>query len=888
MYALSQPQPVYAPRDLGMPPTPGRSFGAYEILEPLGKGGMGEVYRARDTRLGRLVAIKLVSAHLQHDPIAAERLGREARLASSLNHPGIVTVYDVGQSEGRPFVVMELINGRSVSARLTEGSMKVREAIDIAAQVAEALSAAHDAGIVHRDLKPQNIMITPDGRAKIVDFGLSKMAIGQAGADDQTTDGQTLTVNNAILGTAGYMSPEQVTGRPTDARADQFALGAVLYEMLTRRRAFHRNSTIQTMSAILEDDPPPLNTVCPAAPWAVVTIVNRCLSKHPDGRYASTKDLARDLREALEAVVAGTRPLPTHQTTVRRWAWPTATILACATVAVMAGLVWQRGSAPAPAPAAAVPAMRQIAVLPFVNITKDPLDQIFSDGLAETLASSLTQLERFQRTLRVVPASEVRSQRITSAKDARQAFGATLAISGSIQRGPSSVRLTLNLIDAAQLVQLASRTIEMSLGQAAAIEETVVSATTALLDLQLEPEARQALTAGGTAAPGAYESFVRGRGYLQRFDRGAENVDRAIEALTNAVTADPRYALAHSALGEAYSHKYDLDHQSQWLDRAAENGEKALAIDNRLAPVHVTLALVARVRGRYEEAVAVAQRATELDPTSSDAYRELGRAYESLNRPADAEATYRKAIDARPDDWLAYNTLGSFFLGKGRLPEAEAAFRRVMELTPDNTRAYNNLGATYFRMNRPDEAAAMWERSTSLRPTYAAASNLGSYYYGLGRYADAARAFERAVILRPSDHQVWRNLGAALYWAPGERPKAKAAYEKAVGLAENERRVNPRQPSLLAELADAYSMLGRRAEATDAAAAVERLGATDADALFNVASAYEQIGERALALHWLQKAAAAGYSGDAIERSPGLAALRKDVRFVRLVKTATP
>ena len=867
-----------------MAPQPGSVIGAYQILEALGRGGMGEVYRARDTRLGRRVAIKFLSAHLQGNAAAAARLDREARLASALNHPGIVTVYDVGRlADGRPFVVMELIEGVSLGSRLGDGRMRLREAIDLAVQVSEALATAHEAGIVHRDLKPQNIMLTAQGRAKVVDFGLSKNLPVPADADEPTMALDRITGEHAVLGTAGYMAPEQILGHPADARADQFALGAILYEMLTGRRAFSRDSGVQTMSSILEDDPLPIADVRDDVPPAALAIVSRCLAKRPEGRYASTRDLTHDLRDVLEQIVvesrSDTRSRPRPRPRLARpWLVPVASGVLI--VAALVGLfAWQRGSSPIEAAAPGPAALRQIVVLPLNNITKDPSDQVFADGLVETLTSSLTQLERFQHKLRVVPASEVRGAKISTAKEARQSFGATLAISGSIQRLPSSVRLTLNLVDTTELVQLSSRTIQLPIDKEALTQDTVVGAATALLALQLDPDAQHALTAGGTSLPGAYQAFVQGRGHLQRFDRGVENVDLAIALLNRAVEIDPRYALAHTALGEAYWRKYQIDRQPAAIEQAVAHCEKALAIDNRLAPVHVTLAMIAWGRGRYEEAVAVAQRAVELDPMSSDGYRELGRAYEAMKRLPDAEATYRKAIEARPDDWLAYNSLGSFYLARSRFAEAEAAFKQVTGLTPDNTRGYNNLGSTYFKMGRRDDAAAMWERSTSIRPTYAATSNLGSYYYSRGRYTDAARAFERAVALSPNNGQLWRNLGAALYWAPGERGKANDAYQQAVELAEAERLVNPRNPSLLAELADSYSMLGRRAEALDAVAAVERLGSGDADAMFNVASAYEQTGERALALQWLEKAIAAGYSRESIERSPGLAELRKDARF---------
>jgi tetratricopeptide (TPR) repeat protein len=470
-------------------------------------------------------------------------------------------------------------------------------------------------------------------------------------------------------------------------------------------------------------------------------------------------------------------------------------------------------------------------------------------------------------------------------RDAREAFGVTLALSGSIQRLPSTTRLTLNLVDAKQLVQLGSRTLDIKSGDDVLTQDTVAGAATALLALELEPGAQRALSAGGTSVPAAYEPYVQGRGYLYRFDRGATFIDLAIDAFRNAVAIDPRYALAHTALAEAYWRKYETTREASLIDQAVAHCERALAIDSRLAQVHITLALLARGRGRYEEAIAVAQRGLELDPVSSEAYRELGRAQEALTRYADAEATYRKAIDARPDDWQAYNTLGGFYAARSRWSEAEAAYQRVLELTPDNTRGYNNLGVTYFRQQRGADAARMWERSLAIRPNFSAASNLGTYYYNDGRFADAARAFERAVVLAPNDLRVWRNLGSALHWAPGERPKAAPAFKKVVELAEAEIKINPRQPALLAQLASAHSMLGSRAEAVAAATAVERLGAADAETAYTVAGAYEQIGDRAAALSWLQQSIAKGYSRALIDSSPSLAELRKDPRYQKLVAT---
>ena len=861
---------------------PGQRIGAYEILELLGTGGMGEVYRARDNRLGRLVAIKIVSESLRSDRAATERLEREARLASSLNHPAIVTVYDIGEVDGRPFIVMELIDGQSLSSRLATGPMTTRDAVNVACQVADGLAAAHEAGVVHRDLKPQNIMLTADLRAKVVDFGLSKSALAAPAPDDETATQHELTGAHTLLGSVGYMAPEQVSGPTVTFSADQFALGVVLYESLTGRRPFKRDTTIQTLAAIVEDEPTPILELCPSALPQLVTVLERCLAKHPAQRYASTRDLARDLRDVRDIVASSRRAMPSVLLPGRRRFRRAAAvmILALIVVGTVSFSLWTVTRRKDDAPIW----FRQVAVLPFACGNAKPEDQVFCDGLVETLTSDLSELQRFDARLRVISQAvtlrEMPSDRV-SADNARRMLGATMSLTGGMQRSVSGIRVTLQRAD---VPAGRARSIDIPAGQEATLQSALVTTAAGLLDVDLVPDARAAIGEGSTNVPGASEAYVLGRGYLHRSVEDARNADRAVDALTRAVSADPRFAAAHLALCEAYWREFAQKRDEALVERAKASCRAANQIDDHLAPVYVAFAMIARgLPGRSEEAIQYASQAVALDPSNSDARHELGLSYEAAKQRDNAVAAYRAGLQARPDDSLLGNDLCRVYLVGEQWKDAEAQCRKAAALTPDSTRSLNNLGVALLKLQRSEEAYTKFRRSMEIRPTYQAASNLGYYLYDQGRYAEAAREYEKAARLNASNTEVWRSLGAALYWAPGERPKSTAAYERVIALAETARGANPRDPKLLGQLADAYSLLGRVREARATLEAVERLSPADNQVLFLVASVREQLGERAEALAALQRAIAAGYPRDLVDRSPFLAELQKDDRYVRLI-----
>jgi serine/threonine-protein kinase len=859
----------------------GTKLGNYELLCLLGRGGMGEVYRARDVKLGRDVAIKVVSGEaLPHGELLI-RFENEARLASALNHPNIITIYGIEEDNGRHCIIMEFVDGLTLSEILSAGPMKIREAVDVARQVAEGVAKAHEARIVHRDLKPANVMLTRDGLVKILDFGLSKVVPRiDKPLDQWTTLGPptSASILGRLLGTVPYMSPEQARGESVDFRSDQFSLGSMLFEMVTGRRAFSGPTEVQTLASILEDQPEPVTALNPQVPRALESIIERCLAKRPEDRFASTADLAQDLQllqsQLPENTHTGQRVFAASP--IRRWKISLAVLLAAILLAAGSAVfmrIWRDGTFQMPF----LPAEKQIAVLPFVNVGNDPTSQAFCDGLVEILTSKLSQLEQFQRVLRVVPASEIRREEISSVRQARQFFGVTLAITGSIQRDEDRVRLTINLVDAQTLRQISARAIDSDSRNLTTLQDGVVIQVAELVGIRLPLEARQVLSSGGTTAPGAYAFYLQGTGYLQRYE-DAQNVENAINLFKRALDQDPKYALAHAGLGEAYWRKYDQTKEARWAEEARQSCDTAIQLGGKQAPVYVTLAMIDRGTGRYTEAVKSQQQALEIDPVNAAAYQELGNLYQAMDKRPEAEATFKRAIEMRPNYWAGYNDLGAFYYRSSRYVDAAAQFRRVIELTPDNARGYSSLGAMYLLLKRYDESKAMLERSVAIKPNQAAYTNLGYLYFYKEQYSQAAAYFERAVQMNGRDSLLWHNLASAYQWS-NQREKARTAFERTAELAEEQRRVNPNRPSVLMDLADCYSMLDQPERSRSLLQQALGLAPNDVPIMFNAGVVYEQLGDREQALQWIGKAIRGGYSRDLIDKAPSLANLRADPRY---------
>lgn len=874
---------AHGPTDRSFPESPaadstrlesGVRLGPYEIIALIGAGGMGVVYKARDTKLPRQVALKLLPPSFASDADALLRFRREAEVLASLSHPNIVTIYDIGEEGHTLYIAMEFVEGMVLSDVLTSGQMRMEDVFDVATQIANGLAFAHRSRIVHRDLKPKNIVIRRDGLVKILDFGLSKLASDFLQSPlDQTT---ALTGPKTILGTVDYMSPQQAAGLPVDFRSDQFSFGSVLYEMVTGSRPFRRGTAAQTLAAIIEDEPRPVPSLNRKVPPALEAVIRRCLRKEPDERYASTDELARALKEARDQFSPG------KLVHVPRWALAPVLAFVCLLVA---GSIWTI----APRlperlhvwlPLVQTVEAKQLAVLPFTNVGNDPASQAFCDGLVEILSSKLSQVEQFQKALRVVPATDVLREGIVSVREARHTFGVNLVITGSVQRTDDHVRMTINLVDPQALRQLKSKTIDTDVHDISTLQDGVVLEAAELLDVRLTSSAKQALAVGGTTVPDAYDLYAQGVGYLQRYDV-AENLDHAISLFRAALEQDHRYALAQAGLGEAYWRKYEQTKDPQWAEQAKKSSAAAIGLNDKLAQVYVTLGMIDTGTGGYDQAVANLQRALQLDPLNADAYRDLAKAYEKLGKLTDAESTYRNAIVVRPNYWSTHDDLGGFLFRHGRYAEAEKEFRTVVELTPDNARGYSYVGVAAFVQKRYEEAARLFEKSVAIKPTDTAYNYLGILYFTQARYPEAAHYFELAVQMNSHDSDRWHSLAAAYQWS-NQRDKARAAFQRTAELAEVQLRTNPRDRSVLITLADAYSMLHQAQRARELVQKALALAPDDVSDMFQASVVYEQLGDRKRALEYIAKAVKGGYSRELIEKAPSLTQLRLDPGFQRL------
>lgn len=851
----------------------------YQILGRLGRGGMGVVYKARDTRLDRVVALKVLPPTDTFDTDARARLLREARSAAALQHPNVCPIHDTGEtSDGALYIAMAYQPGETVDHYLGDAHFPESTARDLILQLASALAAAHQRGIVHRDIKPNNLILSSapgdDAHLSLIDFGLAKEAHLE------------LTQPGTVLGTVAYMSPEQARGETVQPASDVWSLGVCLFEMLSGERPFPGASVAEVIHGIQQNDVP-LDALPNDLSPSLRSVIEGCLQKDPSHRFADGQAVCEALATSSEYIAPPPSAEDTNATstsTTLRWT------LAAATVLLLAGLAAWFASPSAPL----LPEPRHVVVSAAISAesgTAETADRVGRDALLDGVVHAVTSNLRLAAsrpakpgasTPLIVPLADLESATVT-AQTARERHAATLLLTVSTERpAPNVIRADLQLVNTENGAVLREARVELPDARSAALPDTLSVLSAGFLGLT--ERVPTAPPVAGTPAELAERYCIEARGRLRNHQVDG-NVDAALTLFGQALAEHPGAACGHAGRGESYWRKFTASRDPAWIDSASAASEEALLAKGNDAYAHTTLGLIDTERGQHGSAIFHFEYALERDPSLTRARRGLARALEAAGRIDEAERTYRDAIAQEPAYWSGYNDLGKFYIRRARYEDAAEQFKAVIQRAPQNVVGHRNLGAAYYYSGDIDEAVEAFQAANDISPTYATYNNIGAMLVARGRPSEAAEAYRHALDIKDRDYRVWSAYAEALR-VSSQHKQAEEAFEIAAKRAISSLQVNPKDARTLIHLAGYYVAMGDEVNAQKRIQQAVAANPTDVGDQFSIGCVLVELGEHEKALTWLEKAVENGYRIDRRERYPGLDGIWDTPAFTKLIEAS--